>query len=205
MKKRILFAVTAVLALTNAKAQQGDFWNKTSLELGYGYAMPFTPTTNIKTSDYNSFVNFTGGVNYDLNEVWGLRATYAFHKFEHKNTDNLGVDYHKFMLEGTFNILESLNNSASYYYYSNLELQVHAGIGGTFAKPTQGKGTNKMGNLQIGLKPSFKTSERVSLFLDVTYVSNFNQKLGYNGLSAHDTDNGSYLSANIGVQVKLGR
>lgn len=204
MKKQIISAFAIALFATQMQAQE-TFWDKASLEVSYGFAMPLSPTKNIKAADYNSFVNAQGGINYQINDLWGVRATYAYQDFENKNNKNLGVTYHKFMAEATFNILQAVNASASFNQSNSFEVQAHAGIGGTFANRKFDNATNKIANVQIGLKPTYAVSDRINVFLDATYVMNFNQAYEFSGQSIKGGTTGSYLGANIGVQVKLGK
>ena len=64
-----------------------------------------------------------------------------------------------------------------------------------------------MGNFQIGLKPEYKVSNRVGIFVDGTYIMNFSQNIGYNGLqiAGNDTTTGGYATGLIGVSIKLGK
>lgn len=203
MKKSILTIITAFCAITTANAQ--SFWDKTSVEVGYGYAMPLNPTKDINASDYNSFLNFAGGINYEFDNLWGVRLTYAFQDFDHKNNDKFGVTYHKFMAEATFNVLEAFNPSVSHLQSNTFGLQAHAGVGATLGNRDRDNATNQILNGQIGLKPNYTISNRFKVFLDATYVMNFNQAYQFNGASIKGGTTGSYLSANIGVQIQLGK
>lgn len=206
MKKQIVAVLAIVLGITQANAQEGsNTWNKLSLEASYGFAMPLSPTENIEAADYNSLVNFQGGVNYQVNNLWGVRATYAYQKFENKDFSNLGVAYHKFMGEATFNVLEAVNPTSSSVQSNNFEIVAHAGIGGSFATRNQDNKTNKMINAQIGVKPTYAVSNRVNIFADVTYVTNFNQAYEFSGTAIKGGTTGGYVTANVGLQVKLGK
>lgn len=205
MKKQIVIAILAAFGITKANAQTEKFWDKTAVEVSYGYAMPISPTANIEAKDYNSFKNFQGGINYNINELWGVRLSYAYQDFTNKNNSKLGVVYNKFMAEATFNITQALNNGSFYKNPNAFELLAHAGIGASFANRAMDNATNKMANAQIGLKPSYNLSNRVSIFLDATYVTNFNQAYEFSGTSIYGGTTGSYLAANVGVQVKLGK
>ena len=203
MKNLIISVFTIVLFATQMQGQD-RFWNKTALEVSYGYAIPLSPTKNITASDYNSFVNFQAGVNYQIDDLWGVRLTYAYQDFENKNNKNLGVHYNKFMAEATFNVLKAIYRFDSYLSARKFELQLHGGVGGSLAKRKHDKASNNMLNLQVGLKPIVAISKRVNLFLDATYVVNFNQAYEFSGASINGSTTGGYLGVNAGIQVKLG-
>jgi len=223
MKKQLFLAAFLIIGLNQLSAQEKtkasldnyasnsaptQFWDKTSLEVSYGFAMPFSPADGLEVADYNSFVNFQLGANYQFNNFWGARLTYAYQNFENKNNSNYGVDYNKFMAEATFNIISAVNPSAIYTQEKKFEVIAHAGIGGTFAKSKSTKVKEEIYNAQIGLKPTYEISRKVNIFADVTYVFNLHQDLAYSGASAKiDGGNvsGSYLNTMIGLQVKLGR
>lgn len=204
MKKQVL-ALGALLSLTQVNAQESSVLDKVSLEASYGIAVPLSPTDNIKASDYKSFKNFTGAINYEINEVWGVRASFGFHNFEHKDNSKLAVTYYKFMAEANYNILTAINQSDSFTQQQHFDVIAHAGIGGSFAFREVNNKANKMGNVQIGLKPTYAVSPRVSIFLDGTYVMNFNQAYDIAGTSIKGGTTGSYVSTAVGLQVKLGK
>lgn len=204
MKKQFLTAALVILGLAQANAQESSLLDKVSLEASYGVAMPLSPTENVTASDYTSFTNFQGGINYQINDIWGVRATYAYQQFENKDFDKLGVQYHKFMAEATYNVLQAINPSTSALQENPFEVVAHAGIGGSFAFREINNKSNKMGNAQIGLKPTYAVSSRINIFLDATYIMNFNQAYDVSGKSINGGTTGSYLAGNIGLQVKLG-
>ncbi|MBA5794028.1 hypothetical protein H1R17_11920 [Flavobacterium sp. xlx-214] len=203
MKKQVL-ALGALLSLTQVNAQESSVLDIVSLEASYGMAVPLSPTENIKAADYLSFINFQGAINYKIDDIWGLRASYAYQSFTNKNSSKLGVEYHKFMIEATYNILTAINQSDSYTQQKPFEIVAHAGIGGAFAYREIVKQANKMGNIQIGLKPMYTLASRINIFLDGTYVINFNQAYDVASNNIYGGTTGSYLTANIGLQLKLG-
>ena len=205
MKKIILSVAFLAIASTQVNAQETTIWDKISLEASYGAAAPLSPNDMVTRSEYVSFVNFQGGINYQMNNLWGVRATYAYQQFENENNSNLGVQYHKFMAEATFNTLRVITPESSFVTNNTFDVVAHAGIGASFATRTQDNATNKMLNAQIGLKPSYTVSPRITVIVDGTYVMNFNQAYAFNGMSIKGGTTGSYVTAAIGIQVKLGK
>lgn len=204
MKKQILAAIALVAATFSMNAQTSDFWDRTSLEGSYGFAIPLAPTDNIDAADYSSMVNFQGAVHYQIDDLWGVRASYAYHKFENKDFSTLGVAYHKFMAEATFNVLEAINPKTSTLENKLWEVVAHAGFGGSFATRNMDNATNKMGNVQIGLQPMYSISNRVGVFLDATYVVNFNHAYEFDGTFIPGATTGGYFTTLVGVKISLG-
>jgi len=205
MKKQILAAIALVATAVSTNAQTSDFWNRTSLEGSYGFAMPLAPTDNIDAADYSSMINFQGAVHYQIDDLWGVRASYAYHKFENKDFSALGVAYHKFMAEATFNVLEAINPQTSVMHSSPFQLYAHAGIGGSFATRNMDNATNKMGNVQIGLQPMYNFSNRMGVFVDATYVANFNQAYQFDGTFIPGGTTGGYFTTLVGLKISLGK
>lgn len=182
------------------------FWDQTSFEIAYGYAMPFSPSKNISISNYNSLVNFQVGANYKFNDLYGLRLSYAYHSFVNKNDSQIGVVYNKVMIEGTLSIFNSINDSKKYQKNDNFDIIAHGGFGGTITKSKVDNSNEKMLNVQLGFKPSFRINNQSVIFVDVTGVANLSQDTGYNGLKIGEFNNkstGLYLSAMIGYEFNL--
>lgn len=203
MKKQIIATAVIIMAALNVKAQD-HFLGKTSVEASYGAAVPLSPANFITRSNYISFSNFQGGVSYQINSLWGVRGTYAYQQFQDKDNTDLGVQFHKFVAEATFKILEAVNPQTSFVQKNIFDVVAHAGIGGTFATRSTDSSTNKIGNLQIGIKPTYLLSDRFGIFLDGTYIMNFNQAYAYNGKSINGGTTGSYVTAAVGLEFRLG-
>src|SRR5690625_3711400 len=81
-----------------------DFFNRTSLEAGVGGHMTLVPTKNVSNSEFLSFNTIYAGLHYELNEEWGVRGSYAYHNFEHKEFNFRNLTMHKLMLEATYSV-----------------------------------------------------------------------------------------------------
>lgn len=205
MRKTILVAAVAVFAFTKSNAQEGTFLDKVSVEAGFGFNLALSPD-NVDRTDVSGINTFQIGATYQINGLWGVRGTYANTTFRHKDSDNLGINYNKLTAEATFNVLRAIN-SAKFSTPQDFDLSAHAGFGLNFGKSKANDATDAMGNFQIGIKPQYNVTERIGIFLDGSYIMNFSQNLGYNGLSipGEDKTTGSYATGLIGVSVKLGK
>lgn len=204
MKKLMCIAAVAVAAFQQSNAQQGSFLDKVSLEAAYGYNMALTPD-NLETADVSGFNTVQLGVNYQINNLWGVRGTYSNTTFKHKDIDNASINYNKLTAEATFNVMEAVNASA-YPTNSVFQLVAHTGVGLNFGKSKATDRTDSMGNFQVGIKPQYNVSNRIGIFLDGTYIINFKQNYGFNGMSipGESETTGSYVTGLIGVAIKLG-
>lgn len=204
MKKLVLVAAIAVLSVNQIQAQEtqgSKFLDKVSLEAGYGYNLALSPD-NVDRTEVSGLSTIQLGANYQINNLWGVRGTYSNTTFKHKDFDDRGVNYNKLTAEATFEVLQAINPNITEF-----QIIAHAGFGLNFGKSKATDVTDTMGNFQIGLKPQYNVSNRVGIFLDGTYIMNFSQNLGYNGLSisGEDSTTGGYVTGLIGVSVKLGK
>lgn len=185
------------------KANKSEFINRISLEAGYGYNQAFSPDS-VDRTDVSGFNTFQVAANYKLDDLWGVRGSYANSTFKHKDFSDVGINYNKLMAEATFDVLEAINKTGM-PDNQLFELKAHAGLGLTFAKSKTNDSKDTMGNFQIGIKPQYNVSQRVGIFLDGSYVLNFSQNLGYNGIPIpEDKTTGGYVTGLIGVSIKLG-
>lgn len=205
MKKQIILTLVVALGITAANAQQKSFLENVTLEAAYGYNMAISPN-NVETSKVSAFNTFQVGANYQINTLWGVRGTYSNTTFKHADIDNNGVNYNKLTAEATFNLLQAINPSDTPTLQA-FELAVHAGLGLNFAKSKATDQSDTMGNFQIGIKPQYNITRNIGVFLDATYIVNFKQNYGYDGLAipGESETTGSYLTGLIGVAVKLGK
>ena len=203
MKKKIknLLVLSGFLLLTQHIQAQANtaLWDKLSLEVQYGMNTALSPKDNSTKSDYNGFKFFQSGINYQIDEIWGIRGTYAMSNFKHKNLDGFGVSYKKLVLEGTYNILAAVNKAPQLF-----DITAHAGLGLGMGASETLKDDDMVGVFQVGLMPKYTFNSRISAFLDATYVNQFSQDYGFNGLAIKQ-GSGSYLNVGLGVQVRLGK
>lgn len=102
-----------------------------------------------------------------------------------------------------FNVLNAIN-SAKFPTTSTFGLVTLAGFGLNFGKS---KATDVMGDFQIVIKPQYNVSSRIGIFLDGSYIMNFKQNYGFNGMCIPGESEtiGSYITGLIGIAIKLGR
>ncbi|HLW41994.1 MAG TPA: outer membrane beta-barrel protein [Flavobacterium sp.] len=203
--KKNLIACGVVLTAQFAQAQQApDIWKNLSIEGQYGMNSALSPSEGITTGDYSGFNFFQLGLIYHIDDVWGVRGTFASSKFEHENINNSGVNFSRLMLEATYNILTGINGRAAFGTVSDFDITAHAGFGLGQGKSDARSGTDMIGVAQIGLMPKYNFSQNVAVFLDATFVNQFSQDFGFNGLGI-EQGSGSYLNLGLGVQIRFKR
>lgn len=205
MKKQLILKLSILLLALfalQAQAQQSDFLARTTLEAGLGYHRPTAPSDGITTSDFAGFKSFYLGAQYEIDELWGLRATYTYNAFEHKDDKGSGLNIHKVMAEATLNVISTIQQQTS----TPFEVMAHAGLGLSQGKSDIKSGSDMMGNVQMGLMPKYHITKQWRVQLDATYVLNFSQNYGYQGAAAQSSGKsaiGGYFSANLGIAYKL--
>lgn len=205
MKKLVCIAAIALATVQQSNAQQGSFFDNVSLEASYGYNLALSPD-NVDRTDFSGFNTLQLGATYQINPLWGVRGTYSNTTFKHKDNSDIGITYNKLTAEATFNVLEAINPSAMPMQQA-FELSAHAGLGLNFGKSKATDQTDMMANFQVGIKPQYNISNRIGVFIDGTYIMNFKQNYGFNGMSipGESETTGSYVTGLIGVAIKLGR
>ena len=100
------------LFIGNVSGQEtnSSFLQQLSLEAGTGYHLPFSPNKGIITSEYGGFRSFYVGVTNAINDVLGVRITYANNTFMSIHDKSNKFTIQKLMVETTFNILQSIQS-----------------------------------------------------------------------------------------------
>ncbi|SFN64357.1 outer membrane insertion C-terminal signal [Paenimyroides ummariense] len=203
--KRNFKGLLAIACLTfagiNVQAQaqtQGSVFDNLSVEAQYGLNSALSPNEGITTSDYSGFNFFQLGLNYHLNDVWGVRGTFASSNFKHKDVEDHGVKYSRLMLEATYNIFAAVNGGMMQPF----DVTAHAGFGLASGKSELGGDNDLAGVAQIGIMPKYNFTSQFSVFIDGTFVNQFSQDYGFNG-GAIKQGSGSYFNVGLGVQYKF--
>lgn len=116
-------------------------------------------------------------VNY--NEYWGSTIGWDREKFVNEIDDTKGTVSNRFTLQMVANMTNLLDeNSDNYNEYFNLYM--HAGFGFTAMKPLKGEsGTDKIGNLVLGINPQYIVTEGFSVGIDGSLILNNSQHMAF--------------------------
>jgi len=198
--KGLLALACIALAGTNVQAQaqtSGSVFDNLSFEAQYGLNSALSPNEGITTSDYSGFNFFQLGLNYHIDDVWGVRGTFASSNFKHKDVEDHGVKYNRLMLEATYNIFAGINGMMQPF-----DVTAHAGFGLASGKSELGGDNDLAGVAQIGIMPKYNFTSQFSVFIDGTFVNQFSQDYGFDG-RAIKQGSGSYFNVGLGVQYKF--
>lgn len=194
----VLFSTVSLLSISML-AQHKSFKERVSLEAGAGYNIAVSPESDVSLSDFAGFRNFNLGANYAINDFVGLRFTYGNTSFQNKDDSSMGITLHKFMAEGTLNIIQLIELSPNPF-----EIVAHAGAGLSLSKSKLTSGIDKMGTVQVGFMPLYRISDNFSLHLDASYVLNIRQNYFYDGRQSNpdgSSTTGEYFMFNLGIGV----
>ena len=187
---------------SNLLAQEKSFLNRITLEAGGGYNIPVSPDLgDISASNFKGLGGLYLAANYELSNITGLRFSYGNNSFKDKNDSSLGLTHHKFMAEGTFNIIQMIENVQNPF-----EIIAHGGAGISLGKSKLSSDIDKLVTMQVGLMPLFRVTNNISIHADIAYVFNLSQNYFYNGrrisMDGSQTE-GMYFMLHLGVGYRF--
>ncbi|MBE9490621.1 MAG: hypothetical protein IMY67_10035 [Bacteroidetes bacterium] len=204
MKKLALIVLcfSTIVAYTQEKK-----YNQFSIETSYGLNHPLTPKDNsgFDVGLFSEFKHFDIGGRYMINQMYGAKLSYAYDRFQYKNTSELAVTYHRISAEVVFNMAKVFN--ISFNKARTFQIQTHTGFGITLAQPKSIDNYERIGNFIIGLTPQVKITDRLAITTDLSYIVSFKQHYDYGGIlidPEYKGTSGSFINATIGLQVSLG-
>lgn len=211
--RKILFLLLCALS---AQAQfNSKPYNQFSIESGVGYSMPMSGVSVNDEGSLGSLGHFNAGVRYMFNQDIGTKLTLQYDAFRE---GEFGSNHIRFNIEGYYNVGNLFD--LTFKTYETVALYLHAGVGlglvSSINEPdTPGyvSGTERQGQVIIGLSPRFRISEKISIFTDFSYFAIFKQHIYYNGQSlsldtATDFKPGqgaSHMTFSFGLAYNLGK
>lgn len=203
MKKFILGALF-IGSIFQLNAQ--DF-NKWSIDLGAGVQTIVFPGVAGYGTDNPDFWQANVGARYMVNEKFGLRLDLGYNNIsEGDGYNSFQSDYYRGTLEAVINAGNLLNFKS---WTNSFNVLVHGGggISRLYANEPIDQPTDKMLHVMAGVTPQYKLSNRVSLFLDVTGISNFYQSLSFDGTvpTSRKGISGGIVNYSLGVNIALGK
>ncbi len=206
LSKKICYCSLFFLFIGFLASAQEKKYNHWSAELSTGIHVPLAPGDGISRKKYIAFKQFELAGRYMFNEKLGLKAHYAFNRFENPDNTQMGISMSRIGLEGVVNVGQLLD--VDYRIREHIGLLFHTGLGVTFAKPSSVSGTDHMGNILVGFTGQIKLNDRFVLLGDMTYVNNVKQHYGYNGevlTPDLDTKPGGFVNVSIGLIYNIGQ
>jgi OOP family OmpA-OmpF porin len=141
-----------------------------------------------------------------FSQPYGVRAKYSYEGFRDSSNDQ-GLDMHTFSADFVINLGRLINLNLYPRMNESLALLAHAGAGLTIASPKQSNLHEKLGSVNIGLRPMVRLNNRFSIYGDFTYTKTIKQQYLYNG-NLYSSDfqdfSGSFTSFSLGFAISLG-
>ena len=206
------FFLATFILFTSFVFAQNDNFNKFSLETSFGLSYPIAPTSfsepifeGVGASDFAGPKHFDIGFRYMVSKLYGFKLSYAYDRFQYDGS-SLASSFYRFGLEAVFNVSELFN--VRFNRRGTFQVQLHGGLGGTFATSKTQTGIDRIGNLMLGIRPMFKLTRGLALTTDLSYIVNFKQHYDYAGRSFYSSEPeglvGGFLNFSVGLNFNLG-
>ncbi len=209
MKKlSLLFAFLLVAAMTKAQTQN-DYqdYNHWSIEAQVGLTKPTRPIQSGYTTNFDFFAGDLG-VRYMINELFGLKATVGYNKFESKSSSPKSFETTQVRgdLQGVANI-GTLLGFRSWTNTFNLLAHTGVGFGQLKGKKPVKSESDGIGYVAFGLTPQIRLGDHFALTADGSIYGNFRQDINWNGAKINHPKsgfNGNNFNFTIGLTYYLG-
>ncbi|MDB4302822.1 hypothetical protein N9936_00430 [bacterium] len=211
MKKLIL---PTLILFTSFVFAQKDNFNKFSLETAFGLSYPIAPSSFAKpifegvgVSEFAGPKHFDIGARYMVSALYGFKLSYAYDRFQYDGS-SLASSFYRFGLEAVFNVSELFD--IRFTRRGTFQIQLHGGLGGTFASSKTDTSVDQIGNIMLGVRPIFKLTKGLALTTDLSYILNFKQHYDYAGQSFafyqgnREGLTGGFLNFSVGLNFNLG-
>ena len=207
MKKLIL---PTLILFTSFVFAQNDNFNKFSLETAFGLSYPIAPSSFAKpifegvgVSEFAGPKHFDIGARYMVSALYGFKLSYAYDRFQYDGS-SLASSFYRFGLEAVFNVSELFD--IRFTRRGTFQIQLHGGLGGTFATSKTKTAVDRIGNIMLGVRPIFKLTKGLALTTDLSYILNFKQHYDYAGVIFPKREGltGGFLNFSVGLNFNLG-
>lgn len=163
---------TLIILLTFSAAFGQRTYDQYSLEASYGVSHGMNPSMT-------SLGHIDAGFRYMFDEYWGAKAEYGYDSFRTDAEPKEGTNYHRFSLQGVYNLGRTLD--IPYMTGDYVNLLVHAGLGYSALESTTKLGIDNIGHVIAGLTPQFWISDQFAIHADISYIVNFTQNYQFDG------------------------
>ena len=214
-----------------------DYYNRWSVEFDLGQSKGSKPyTKDYYSSDADKFlggfqINHYGlGLRYMLNPKFGIKGRFAYDDIKNLNGSEslkFKLQHYQFSFEGVVNAIRlfDIQDNAR-----RMGLLFHFGIQASQMSPISNEGTDGLGTttngvftndinvnkgkkelnggLVVGLTPSVRVFNNLSLFLDIAINSNIRQHFNWDGASQSDRNNnltGGLYTTSFGLSYSFGK
>lgn len=144
-----------------------------SIEAAYGLGISDVPAIT-------GFSHYEIGFRYMVDEYWGLKFDFGADRFRTGSDPELGSNYKRYSVQAVHNLGRTLNMGDKLSI--PLNLLAHGGLGYSSLSSVTESGTDKIGNVIIGLTPQLYLSRSFALTIDTSYIINFTQHFRFDGI-----------------------
>ena len=218
-----------LISVETSNEIDGDTFNRWSVEFDLGQSKGSKPYTDgYYASDADKFLggfqlNHYGlGLRYMLNPKFGLKGRFAYDDIKNLN----GSESLQFRLQHLQFSFEAVVNAIRLFDIQDNSrrwgLLFHFGIQASQMSPISNEGTDGLGTtinvnkgkkelnggLVVGLTPSVRVFNNLSLFLDIAINSNIRQHFNWDGASYSERNNnltGSLFTTSFGLSYSFGK
>lgn len=197
------YALLIIIGLSSFKAmsqKRTSVW-KAQLALGINY--PFTD--GFVDGTYAQPVNFPTvnlGIQHMFKQQYGVKLDYGFNRFTNADdSPDFKINYSRINAQFVYDPTSILG-----FLPPRLGTVLHGGPGIAFVKPLGNLGDNKQTYLNgiVGLEVHYAMSERLSLYIDGSYIHGFTSLEDYDPvLSGLGAFNGSLINITFGLSFSL--
>lgn len=182
-------------------------FNQLSVEAGGGMVAPLRGYDKSFKSNFSGLRHFDVGLRYMFNEKFGVKASGNYQKFVNDPGGVIGTEQFGATVQAYYN-LRSLIYGIDRGIGENFSILLHAGLGGTYAKPINAFATERIFHMLGGFTPQVKISERLAIYSDFSLHLDLMQNYRYDGGLASPTfayQKGMYYTISFGLTFYLGR
>ncbi|MGQ2985027.1 hypothetical protein [Flavobacterium sp.] len=172
-----------------------------SIEAAYGMGISGDP-------GITGFSHYEIGFRYMVDEYWGIKFDHGSDKFRTGDNPELGSNYKRYSVQAVYNLGRSisLTNGGG----KNINLLAHGGLGYSSLTSQTESGTDKIGNVIIGLTPQLYLNRSLALTLDTSFILNMTQHFRFDGIHPPKGDGplksftGKMFNASVGLTYYFG-
>lgn len=197
--KKYLFVCFFVFAIFSLSAQRETNKWKAQLALGVNSPSQSGFVDNFQGKSLN-FPTINLGIQNMFDDQFGAKLDFSFNRISHvDNSPEFKLNYSRVNAQLVFDPTNNLD-----FLPQRTGIVLHAGPGYSFVKPLANYGDNKTSffNVMAGLEVHYALAERMSLFVDTSYIMGFSKDFepiteGFGSF------NGNLLTITFGITFSL--
>lgn len=188
--------------------------NKLSFDYNLGITNPFSALSQNYYANYVGLFHADLGVRYMFQEKVGLKVDFGFDRFKNDNfgTYSESLPFSSFYLRSNIQGILNVGKILHFTDWTNrIGLILHSGIGYSYnigdssINNSGARTSDNMFNFLIGALPQIKFNERFAMNLDLSLISNMNQKYNFDFKENATSKYGLIANISIGGSYYIGK